>query len=66
MYMQCAVVACASGGPLETVGRDKTRGYLCESQPSEFARAMLCLVHNPSIALEMGRAGQVCVLLDLI
>jgi alpha-1,3/alpha-1,6-mannosyltransferase len=52
------VVACASGGPLESVADGET-GFLCPPTPEAFADAMLRLVSDahPGAALRMGDRG---------
>ncbi|XP_054722694.1 alpha-1,3/1,6-mannosyltransferase ALG2-like isoform X2 [Uloborus diversus] len=50
------VVACASGGPLETVLDGRT-GFLCAAAPEAFAERMLALARDKSLAREMGAAG---------
>jgi alpha-1,3/alpha-1,6-mannosyltransferase len=45
MYMRRPVIACASGGPIETVGTDRQRGFLCTSE-RDFAAAMRELVDD--------------------
>nr|CAD1818541.1 unnamed protein product [Ananas comosus var. bracteatus] len=47
------VIACNSGGPLETVVNEVT-GFLCDPTPLEFAKAMSKLVSNPNLARSMG------------
>ena len=39
MFLECPVVAVNSGGPLETVVDGET-GFLCDPEPSEFAKSM--------------------------
>ncbi|WOL14292.1 hypothetical protein Cni_G23072 [Canna indica] len=51
------VIACNSGGPLETIKHDVT-GFLCEPTPSEFSQAMSKLVNDPEIAARMGEAAR--------
>ena len=51
------VIACASGGPLESVANGKT-GYLCEPNASSFANAMLKFIKNKSLSKEMGVDGR--------
>lgn len=52
-----AVVAVASGGPLESVKHEET-GLLCEPTPSAFADALARLVADPGAAERMGLAGR--------
>ena len=57
MYVGTPVVACASGGPLETV-LDGTTGYLCEPTPEAFAKALQSFVDDPDKARTMGQAAR--------
>jgi alpha-1,3/alpha-1,6-mannosyltransferase len=52
-----AVVAAASGGPLETVRHEET-GLLCPPAPEAFAAALARLILNPADAARMGLAGR--------
>lgn len=56
MYMNRAVIACNSGGPLETVINEET-GFLCDSNADSFAKAMANFVEDKSLAREMGSNG---------
>ncbi|CAB4309828.1 unnamed protein product [Prunus armeniaca] len=47
------VIACNSGGPVETV-KDGVTGYLCEGNPREFSLAMAKLIQDPQMAQRMG------------
>lgn len=47
------VIACNSGGPVETVKNGAT-GFLCESNPREFSLAMSKLIQDPQMAQRMG------------
>ncbi|KAJ3707009.1 hypothetical protein LUZ61_010714 [Rhynchospora tenuis] len=47
------VIACNSGGPVETV-RDGETGFLCDPSPVEFANAMLKLAKDADMAEKMG------------
>ncbi|PRQ31009.1 putative hexosyltransferase [Rosa chinensis] len=47
------VIACNSGGPVETVKNGET-GFLCESNPREFSLAMAKLIQEPQMAQRMG------------
>ncbi|KAK9937839.1 hypothetical protein M0R45_014607 [Rubus argutus] len=47
------VIACNSGGPVETVKNGLT-GFLCESNPREFSLAMSKLMQDPQMAQRMG------------
>ncbi|XP_076937492.1 uncharacterized protein LOC143609840 [Bidens hawaiensis] len=47
------VIACNSGGPVETV-KDGETGFLCEPTPQSFSVAMAKLLKDPSMAEELG------------
>ncbi|KAK8968962.1 hypothetical protein KSP40_PGU016165 [Platanthera guangdongensis] len=47
------VIACNSGGPVETVRHEST-GFLCEPTSSEFAKAMLKLLSDTEFVARMG------------
>ncbi|CAN8240330.1 unnamed protein product [Cochlearia groenlandica] len=47
------VIACNSGGPVETV-KDGVTGYLCEPTPEDFSSAMSRFIENPELANKMG------------
>ncbi|KAJ1702892.1 hypothetical protein LUZ63_002671 [Rhynchospora breviuscula] len=47
------VIACNSGGPVETV-RDGETGFLCDPSPVQFANAMLKLAKDAGMATKMG------------
>lgn len=51
------VIACNSGGPVETV-IDEVTGFLCDSSPTEFSRAMLKLVNDHDLAVRMGKQAR--------
>nr|CAB3488078.1 unnamed protein product [Digitaria exilis] len=51
------VIACNSGGPVETVVNEVT-GFLCDPSPAEFSKAMLKLVCDRDLALRMGRQAR--------
>lgn len=51
------VIACNSGGPMESVLHQKT-GFLVEPCPSAFAQAMHALSSDPSRATHMGRLAR--------
>jgi len=57
MYAGTPVVACNSGGPLETVV-DGVTGFLCDPTPQSFAKALQVLVGQPELAHKMGAAGR--------
>ena len=61
MYMGCPVIACGSGGPLETVRNEET-GYLCDSNPLAFSTAMKKLIEKPDLKNQLGDAGHQHVL----
>lgn len=47
------VIACNSGGPVETVNNGVT-GFLCEPTPEDFSSAMARFIKNPELANRMG------------
>ncbi|XP_047330633.1 alpha-1,3/1,6-mannosyltransferase ALG2 [Impatiens glandulifera] len=47
------VIACNSGGPVETVKNGET-GFLCEPNPKAFALAMARFIDDPKMAERMG------------
>ncbi|XP_057967197.1 uncharacterized protein LOC131157230 isoform X1 [Malania oleifera] len=47
------VIACNSGGPVETIKNEVT-GYLCDPTPQEFSSAMAKLIRDPKMAEKMG------------
>lgn len=51
------VIACNSGGPVETV-RDGETGFLCDPSPVQFANAMLKLAKDAGLAARMGEEAQ--------
>jgi alpha-1,3/alpha-1,6-mannosyltransferase len=57
MYAARPVVAVASGGPLESVSHGET-GWLVPQEPASFARALLRLVRDATLAAKMGQAGK--------
>jgi len=57
MYMGRPVIACNSGGPLETVIDNET-GYHCEPNYKSFAQKMLSFVYDKSLSREMGINGR--------
>ena len=61
MYMRCPVIACKSGGPLETVVEGKT-GFLREGKPDQFAEAMQRIVDDLKQAKRLGENGRKHVL----
>lgn len=56
MYMKRPVIACNSGGPLETVVHEET-GLHCEPNADSFANAMMRFINDKSLAREYGVAG---------
>ena len=56
MFSGLPVIACNSGGPIETVVNGET-GYLCEPNPIEFAAKAELLLLNEKGRVEMGLAG---------
>ena len=57
MAARKAVIACNSGGPIESVQNEST-GFLCEPDAREFASAMGVLLAQPSRANVMGKAAR--------
>ena len=57
MYKRRPVIACNSGGPLETIVDNET-GLLCPSTSKSFSQAMLKLIERPNLAKEMGLSGR--------
>ena len=57
MYKRRPVIACNSGGPLETI-LDNQTGFLCSPTSKSFSQAMLKLVDQPNLAKEMGLNGR--------
>ncbi|GMN57588.1 hypothetical protein TIFTF001_026694 [Ficus carica] len=53
MAAQKPVIACNSGGPVETV-KNGTTGYLCDPTPRDFSFAMAKLIQDPQLAERMG------------
>ncbi|KAJ4844367.1 hypothetical protein Tsubulata_029731 [Turnera subulata] len=51
------VIACNSGGPVESVKNGVT-GFLCEPTPQEFSSAMAKLIRDPQMAKEMGEEAR--------
>ena len=60
MYNHCVVLACNSGGPLETVVEGKT-GYLLEPEAEQWAEKIAAILEQPKKASEMGQEGQIHV-----
>jgi glycosyltransferase involved in cell wall biosynthesis len=57
MYSGTALVTVNNGGPTESVLNGRT-GFLCENTPAAFGGAILRLLEDPDLAVEMGRAGR--------
>ncbi|GFY63414.1 hypothetical protein TNIN_158411 [Trichonephila inaurata madagascariensis] len=53
MLLGRPVLACDSGGPLETILHEQT-GYLCNATPESFASKMAILSRDHSLARELG------------
>lgn len=53
MAAQKPVIACNSGGPVETV-KDKVTGFLCDPTPLDFSKPMSQLITDPELAVRMG------------
>lgn len=53
MAAQKPVIACNSGGPIETV-RDGETGFLCDPTPKDFSAAMSKFLQDPLTAQRMG------------
>lgn len=51
------VVACRSGGPMESIQHGRT-GYLCEPTPPSFASAMSLLLQDTEGAKTMGKQAR--------
>ncbi|TXG72858.1 hypothetical protein EZV62_001437 [Acer yangbiense] len=51
------VIACNSGGPVETVKNEVT-GFLCDPTPEEFSLAMAKLIKDPEMAKTMGEEAR--------
>jgi len=57
MYNKCAVLACNSGGPRETVLDGRT-GYLLDVNPEDWANKIRIILQDPNNAAQMGEEGQ--------
>lgn len=57
MAAQKPVIACNSGGPVETVKHEVT-GFLCDPNPLEFAKSMSKLMADPEMAAKMGKEAR--------
>ncbi|XVF01939.1 hypothetical protein REPUB_Repub04eG0133000 [Reevesia pubescens] len=51
------VIACNSGGPVETIKNGET-GFLCDPTPKDFALAMAKLIQDPEMARRMGEQAR--------
>ncbi|KAG5551348.1 hypothetical protein RHGRI_009683 [Rhododendron griersonianum] len=51
------VIACNSGGPVETI-RNGLTGFLCDPNPEEFSLAMAKFIQDPQMAKRMGEEAQ--------
>lgn len=56
MLLGRPVIACNSGGPLETI-LDEETGYLCDATPNAFAEKMSLISKDKSLARELGTAA---------
>ncbi|KAL0320600.1 UNVERIFIED_CONTAM: Alpha-1,3/1,6-mannosyltransferase ALG2 [Sesamum radiatum] len=51
------VIACNSGGPVETIKNGVT-GYLCDPSPQNFSAAMANFIRDPQMSRTMGREAR--------
>ncbi|XP_075498128.1 uncharacterized protein LOC142536724 [Primulina tabacum] len=51
------VIACNSGGPVETIKNGVT-GFLCDPTPQEFSLAMANFIQNPQLSETMGKEAR--------
>lgn len=51
------VIACNSGGPVETIKHGVT-GYLCDPSPEDFSVAMANFIRDPPLSKAMGTAAR--------
>ncbi|KHG03874.1 Alpha-1,3/1,6-mannosyltransferase ALG2 [Gossypium arboreum] len=51
------VIACNSGGPVETIKNGET-GFLCDPSPKDFALAMTKFMQDPEMAKRMGEQAR--------
>lgn len=51
------VIACNSGGPVETIKNGET-GFLCDPSPKDFALAMAKFIQDPEMAKRMGEQAR--------
>ncbi|KAL3508778.1 hypothetical protein ACH5RR_028179 [Cinchona calisaya] len=54
------VIACNSGGPVETI-KDGVTGFLCDPSPRDFSLAMAKLIGEPKMAETMGKEARLHV-----
>lgn len=56
MYCYCPVIACNTGGPLESIQNNVT-GYLCNSNADEWSNCMMKLCIDQKLSYTMGKAA---------
>lgn len=57
MYLSRPVIAVNSGGPTETIVDEQT-GFLCESEPEDFATAAVRIIKDSKLGEKMGVMGR--------
>jgi alpha-1,3/alpha-1,6-mannosyltransferase len=57
MYLSRPVIAVNSGGPTETIVHEQT-GFLCESDPEDFANAAVRIIKDSKLGEKMGEMGR--------
>jgi alpha-1,3/alpha-1,6-mannosyltransferase len=57
MYLSRPVIAVNSGGPTETIVHEQT-GFLCESEPEDFANAAVRIIKDAKLGEKMGEMGR--------
>lgn len=57
MAAQKPVIACNSGGPVETI-RHEVTGFLCDPTPLEFSKSMARLLADTEMAAKMGKEAR--------
>lgn len=57
MYLSRPVIAVNSGGPTETIVHEQT-GFLCESDPQDFADAASVIIKDAKLGEKMGEMGR--------
>jgi len=57
MYLSRPVIAVNSGGPTETIVHEQT-GFLCQSDPEDFANAAARIIRDPKLGEKMGEMGR--------